>query len=405
MGLNVAVIGAGMYVCGKGTDSHGTIMPAIYQWKKNNALGDLYVAVTSPKSVDNTRKKIDELERRMGIETPIKYFPETGHEDPECYKDAIRKIPKPACAMVVVPDNLHRQITGYAIENGLHTLVVKPLAATLNEVRELIEIQKRTKVYCAVEFHKRFDRANLKLKDVISEGLIGDPLYFIIEYSQRKSVPSEHFRKWVTSTNIFQYLGIHYVDIIYFATKAIPKRAMATGQKGWLISQGIDAYDSIQGIIEWELPSGKKFTSHILTNWIDPESTSAVSDQKIKVIGTKGRFESDQKKRGITIVTDEKGIEEPNPYFCSAYGRNGSINYRGYGIESICQFLDDVAGIEKGEVKIKDLEDKRPTFNQSIVPTRVLEAVNTSLRKSGEWVTINAQVTKHGSYCYTSRET
>lgn len=386
--LNILVIGTGMYVCGKGTGEYGTIMPAIYTWKKNNNIGEVYIAGTNPKGISAVKSKINGLCSLMDITFPIKYFPKGNLQDSECYREAIRKIPKPACAIVAVPDNLHRVIASRTIGRGLHTLVVKPLAPTLKEVKELIAKQKRDKVYCAVEFHKRFDSANLKLRDVIREGLIGDPLYFLIEYSQRKNIPSKRFIKWVDKTNVFQYLGIHYVDIIYFATSAIPKRVMATGQKGWLVSKGINNYDSIQGVIEWEMPSGKRFSSHILTNWIDPEETSAISDQKIKVVGTKGRFESDQKGRGITIVTDKKGIEEPNPYFCSAYGAKGNVSYSGYGIDSICQFLDDVVQIEKGVLKIGDLEDKRPTFKQSLVPTAVLDGLNKSLRNNGEWVAI-----------------
>ncbi|MFH1593924.1 MAG: Gfo/Idh/MocA family oxidoreductase [Candidatus Omnitrophota bacterium] len=390
MSLNIVVIGTGAYVTGRGTDGFGTVMPAICEWEKNNTLGNVYIAGTDPEGIKEGRKKISKLKRDMGVEATIKYFPHNGKKNKESYKEAIREIPKPACAIVVVPDNLHTEIARYAIENGLHTLVVKPLAPTLKEVRELINVQKKNKVYCAVEFHKRLDLANQKLKDVIREGSLGDLLRFVVEYSQRKSVPSKLFKNWVTSTNIFQYLGIHYVDIIYFVTGARPKRAMATGQKGWLLSKGIDAHDSIQAAIEWEVPSGKKFISYILTNWVDPEKTTAMSYQKIDAVGTKGSFKSDQKNRGITIVTDEKGVENPNPYFCAPYGAKGSVAYRGYGIESFHQFLSDVAAIGEGILKIKELEGKRPTFKESLVPTAVLEAVNKSLESEGAWIPVSS---------------
>jgi len=380
--INILVIGTGMYVCGRGTEGYGTIMPAICEWKKEESAGNVYISATNQKSIRIARGKIAKLQRNMNVKFPVKYF--TGD-----IKEAIQKTPKPACAIVVVPDDMHRKIAGLAIEKGLHTLVVKPLAPTTREVNELVALQKRNKVHCAVEFHKRFDLANLKLKDAIAAGKIGDPLYFLVEYSQKRSVPSKIFKKWVKKTNVFQYLGIHYADIIYFATKAIPKRAMAVGQKGWLTSKGINTYDSIQGVIEWKMPSGKNFTSYILTNWIDPEKTSAMSDQTIKVIGTEGRFESDQKNRGITIVTDEKGIEQPNPYFCAPYGMDGNVSYRGYGIESVLQFLKDVIQIENKKLKLKDLEGKRATFKESVVPTAVLEAINKSLKGNGKWVTIH----------------
>lgn len=386
--INILVVGAGMYVCGRETNENGTIMPAILEWAKKNSLGDVYIAATSPKSVHVAKRKIDQLQRRMNITVSLKYFPQGKIRDEGCYKEALQRIPKPAVCIVAVPDNLHKDIAAASMRGGLHTLVVKPLAPTLREVHQLINIQREKGVYGAVEFHKRFDHANIKLKDVISQGLIGKPLYFLVEFSQRKNIPTEIFKKWVEKTNVFQYLGIHYVDIVYFATGALPRRVMAIGQKNWLRSRGIDAYDSIHGLVEWELPSGGKFSSHIATNWIDPESTSAMSDQMIKVIGTEGRFESDQKKRGITIVTDNKGTEVPNPYFCCAYGREGEISYRGYGIESVQRFLSDVVEIEAGRLRIDELEDKRPTFKQSIVPTAVLEGINKSLKNNGKWVNV-----------------
>jgi hypothetical protein len=165
-------------------------------------------------------------------------------------------------------------------------------------------------------------------------------------------------------------------------------RATAVGQKGLLRSNGFDTYDAIEAIVEWRMPSGKNFISNIITNWIDPETTSSISDQRIKIVGTKGRYESDQKYRGIKIVTDEKGIEEPNPYFCSPYGPRGAMDYRGYGIDSVCQFLDDALNVESGKVAVADLEKKRPTFKQSIAPTAVLEAVNKSLKQRGAWMEI-----------------
>jgi len=395
--LNILIVGTGMYVSGRGSEGYGTILPAVYEWWRKNSQGNLYIAGARSEGVDDIKEKVRALNELYGFTITPKYFPEDGVCNPDAYLQALKKIPRPACALVVTPDNIHRKIAGDAIKNGLHSLVVKPLASTLEEVKELIRLQERHRVYCAVEFHKRLDRSNIKLKDCIESGKIGDPLYFVVEYSQRKSIPIDRFRDWVDSTNVFQYLGIHYVDIIYYATGAVPRRAMAIGQKSYLASHGIDTYDSIQAVIEWEASSGEVFISTFLVNWIDPERTSAVSDQKIKVIGTMGRYEADQKRRGIFIVNDKDGIEEPNPDFCTMYGTGEkNITFRGYGIESIIQFLSDVVDIEAGKIRINDLEGKRPTFKESVIPTIVLEAVNRSLNENGEWITTNLTESRFG---------
>jgi hypothetical protein len=52
----------------------------------------------------------------------------------------------------------------------------------------------------------------------------------------------------------------------------------------------------------------------------------------------------------------------------------------------VVQFLDDVREIETGISKMKDLETKRPTFKESVVPTIVIEAANRSLKENGTWV-------------------
>ena len=389
--VNILIIGTGMYVCGRGTNGYGTILPAIYEWKRQQrGIGDIYIAGAHIEGINILREKVNELNKLFGFEIRPKFFPEKDVLDHEAYKKAVQEIGKPACAIIVIPDNLHRKAAEDTIKNGLHTLVVKPLAPTVQEVFELIELQRKNKVYCAVEFHKRFDRSNIKLRDTLVRGDIGDPLYFIIEYSQQKSIPAERFKTWVETTNIFQYLGIHYVDIVYFATRAIPQRVIAVGQKNWLFKRGINTYDSIQVVAEWVTPAGNKFTSSFFTNWIDPENTSAMSDQKIKVIGTKGRYEADQKERGIYMVTEEKGIEEPNPDFCSMYGnKTGEISFQGYGIDSVSQFFKDVMDIESGVLEIYALEGKRPTFRDAIIPTIVIEATNRSLVANGQWIKTN----------------
>ena len=396
--LNVLVVGAGMYVCGRGTNGFGTVLPALYEAKKRNLLGSIRIAATSPSSIQKLKEKIDGLNRLLGVSMPIDCFPRNEKKDAYAYQKAIKDDWMPDCAVVVVPDHLHFETTSYLINKGIHCLVVKPLAPTSDEVKKLIQLVDLKGVYGAVEFHKRFDRSNLKLRDVILQDLVGDPLYFVVEYSQRKSIALERFKEWVYHTNIFQYLGIHYLDIIYFATRAVPLRVMAMGQKQFLVSQGIDTHDSIQCMTEWEMHNGSRFVSTIFTNWIDPEQTSAMSDQKIKVIGTKGRYEADQKRRGIQMVTDKDGIQEPNPDFSDCYGTPGQndFSFQGYGIESIQQFLKDVRRIMDGELTPSDLERKRPTFREALVPTIILEAANESLDKGGVWINIPQSIRGEG---------
>ena len=131
---------------------------------------------------------------------------------------------------------------------------------------------------------------NLILKDSYVNSKLGDTLYFNVEYSQRKIIPEKIFKNWADNTNILQYLGVHYIDLVYFITGARPIRVLAMGQKNWLIKRGVNTYDSIQCFIEWEMIDGKRFNQPIIVNWIDPETSTAMSDQKFKLIGINFTF-------------------------------------------------------------------------------------------------------------------
>jgi predicted dehydrogenase len=351
------------------------------------------MAGTSVDSLKIVREKLDQINAILGTRTDIRGYPINGAADPFAYRAALTDVPKPACGIVVVPDHLHATIAADLIRAGLHVLVVKPLTSTLEEARSLVKLAEGHDVYGAVEFHKRLDESNLLLRQFVADGRLGDLCYITVEYSQRRQI-KEAFRSWIKQTNVFQYLGVHYVDIIKFVTGAVtgahPIRALATGQPRHTASQGLGSLDSIQAIIEWEnTETSRPFVSTVATNWIDPNTSSAMSDQKITVVGTGGRYDADQKHRGVHLVTEEGGVEEINPYFSQLYtGASGQPEVHGYGPRCIQQFLQDVKDLIAGRCQRRGLLSTRPSFQEALVSTAVIEAVNRSLIQGSEWVSI-----------------
>ena len=79
--------------------------------------------------------------------------------------------------------------------------------------------------------------------------------------------------------------------------------------KDYLKKKNINTWDSIHAVIEWTNKNNNFLSLHSC-NWIDSNKSSAMSDQKISFIGTKGRIDSDQKNRGLQIVDDKNGIND-----------------------------------------------------------------------------------------------
>ena len=189
-------------------------------------------------------------------------------------------------------------------------------------------------------------------------------------------------------TNIFQYLGVHYVDLVYFLTGFIPARLTAYGTRGVLAARGIDTFDSVHVMLEWTNATDRtdSFITHFDTNWIDPDSTSALSDQRFTIVGTIGRLDCDQKNRGIELVRAGSGVSQVNPYFSEFLpDADGKLAFQGYGYRSIAQFVHDVHRLRAGTVTLSHLEAHRPSFRQACVSTAVVEAVNRALAAPLAW--------------------
>ena len=388
-GLNILVIGNGMYSTGRGTDGFGTILPAINEYRRSgNKVESLHIVGTRVQSSIQAKEKSEEFKLLAGSDISIKFSP-TDEDEVDEFKKAINEIQKPACAIIAVPDHLHHEIAKTCLENNLHCLIVKPFTPKLSEARELTSLAEKKGLVAWVEFHKRWDRSNILLRDSYSSGELGELLYCIVEYSQRKSIPIDSFKEWSSQTNILNYLGVHYVDLVRFITRALPKRVSANGQEYFLKDKGINTYDAIECSIEWETIDKRSFIQTIFTNWIDPENSSAASDQKIKLIGTKGRIESDQKNRGVYLNTDDQSPQAINPYFCLPFKNDlNKLQWSGYGIESFEAFLSTVSSVISREILIKNIPDSRPTFKESIISTSVLEAAKDSLENNSEWVSL-----------------
>lgn len=378
--LNVLVVGGGMYVTGRGTSGYGTIMPALLEAQKLGQIDQITIATTNEESAKYALDHSRELAESMGVDFVGTAFPEKG-SDPKAYLKACEHA-APDIAIVSVPDHLHCEVTLPLLEKGIHCLLVKPMAPTLDEAKQMAAAASANQVVAEVEFHKRLDDSNLLLLDRIRKGDLGEPLYAVIEYSQKKMIPTDVFRSWANQTNIFQYLGVHYVDLIQYVTGFRPVKVTAWGQKEFLPEQGVDTWDAMQVVIEWEKENGQPFVSTHITNWIDPDSTSAMSDQKINMVGTKGRYQADQKNRGVQVVLDDQGVQDINPYFsiCRQDPVSGKLKFSGYGISSILQFIHDVLSFVSGNIELKTIEKERPSFQAALVSTAVLDAAGKSLR-------------------------
>ncbi len=76
--------------------------------------------------------------------------------------------------VITLPNALHKEAVETCADKGVHILLEKPIASTVDEAKEIISYCAQRKVHLMVGHHRRFSSKITKLKELIASGLIGD---------------------------------------------------------------------------------------------------------------------------------------------------------------------------------------------------------------------------------------
>ena len=371
MKIRIIILGSGMFVNGQNSETRGVILPSIYQFLKNNPHDfEIYLTYRSSAGKEHNSQccdflKINNLAKINHIKSDFSNFD---------IKNTVKKYNIDS-AIISLPDHLHYTTCKVLLECGVNTLVVKPFVLKKEEAIELTKLQEEKNIHGQIEFHKRLDHSNRYLKSEYEKGSIGDILKIDVRYSQNKRLPLDYFKSWRSYTNVFSYLGVHYVDLIYWITGYIPTKVSAFSTKHFI--EKIDLEHSFDVIIEWKL-EGKKFNSNFSINWGEIDSSQATSLQYFNALGTNGRINLNQTDRGIHHIFEEKGLKHINPYYVFEEISQNQIQYSGYGIDSVISFL----------YNITNKKTNYPSFREGIISSAVIEAVEKSSKLNGESVKI-----------------
>ena len=133
--------------------------------------------------------------------------------------------------LVTTPNSLHLKDVLAVIEAGKAVLCEKPLAMNAAEAKEMVEAARRRNVRFGVAHVFRFNESVRKLREHVTAGGIGRPLFARSEFSFLAD-PS-HPRKWLYDANvagagpIFD-IGVHCIDTLRFVLQDEVVRVSAT---------------------------------------------------------------------------------------------------------------------------------------------------------------------------------
>jgi len=121
----------------------------------------------------------------------------------EGYQELLDKVD---AVSIVVPTSLHRQVAMDFIKRGVHCLVEKPIASTIEEAKEMIREAEGKGVKLMVGHVERFNPAVTKLKELVEKGALGK----LILISTRRVGP---FVSRIRDVGIIIDSATHDIDI------------------------------------------------------------------------------------------------------------------------------------------------------------------------------------------------
>ena len=122
--------------------------------------------------------------------------------------------------VIAVPTSLHRQVGARAMRAGAHVLIEKPIAATIEEAQELIEVAERTGRWLAVGHIERFNPAIVALKERLAHGDLGR----VFRLHARRLGP---FPARIRDVGVVIDLATHDIDISRYLLGSEPNRIYA----------------------------------------------------------------------------------------------------------------------------------------------------------------------------------
>ncbi len=177
-------------------------------------------------------------------------------------------------AIVAAPAEEHLPLAARLLELGVHALVEKPLAATVAEAQELMQLASGTGVRVAVGHVERCNPALLELRRRAQSGEVGD--IFLIATERVGPFPSR-----VKDVGVVKDLGTHDLDLVRWIGGAPVKRVAAETQH----RMGRAHEDLV--LVTGRLASDVAF--NCVVDWLSPTKV-----RRVRVLGSAGMLVADQ---------------------------------------------------------------------------------------------------------------
>ncbi|UJF15861.1 Gfo/Idh/MocA family oxidoreductase [Jeotgalibaca sp. MA1X17-3] len=239
--------------------------------------------------------------------------------------------------VILTPDYLHRKQTIDVLNAGKHIYLEKPMATTIEDCDEVLNVWKKSGMKLMIGFNMRYMDLYAQMKNLIDTNAIGELKEICVEHSVGMG-GEQYFQTWHRnrkySNSLLVHKASHDFDVIHMLADSYTKKVSAFG--------GLDFYDNKENFVLDKL-------NNITDAEIDVEDNSIVIMElengvkasylqchftpeylrKYIIIGSKGRIESDDIKQTITLTTIDYQNSINNIIYNFKKPKNNNSHFQG----------------------------------------------------------------------------
>jgi D-galacturonate reductase len=256
---------------------------------------------------------------------------------------------------IATPDPRHFDAAKQALEAGKHVLIEKPSVLRLQELDELQALAHRHGVLAKVVYHKLADPDQKKLRTLVADCVLRHVNNGYCSLLEPKQISGSQFAEWIVGRNPGTYVAVHYIKLIDFTFGPNWRLARigATGQRGLVGPADGPTWDSVQLQVVYAYPDGREAAFDIHTSWVLPDNFPGYVEQEVQFRFDNGVWNAHQRKRGVEVTVEGLTPGQlkitPNHHYNGTFLEPwGERSQRGYGIETLRRFFEEVALVEFG---------------------------------------------------------
>ncbi len=296
------------------------------------------------------------------------------------YQDLLAKVQLDA-VQVNTPDHRHCGPTVDALNVGLHVIVPKPTAATVQDAHAMIQAAKKTGRFLGIDFHKREDPRIKEAEARFQSGRYGTfqaaVFYMLDKLAVADPNRSPRFfasPDFAEKNRPVSFLTVHMADALMKIVNLIPVQVRAAGYAHKLPSLkplAVRGYD----LVDTEIVFASGALAHILTGWALPDTAWSTTVQSGRLICSEGLIDLGLDTPGLREVQAE-GLAEVNPLFRN-FEKDKMVT--GYGISSPGRLYQQTLAFRNGTLPAARREAAYDPMTLGFYTTLVLAGAEQSL--------------------------